>query len=342
MEKHQKFTQFIDPQKAELNAQQLLSSMSEVQEIFLYLQTHTNLSLIRCLAIIEQHIKAKNGKNLPDLLKPFSKEYPELKLLPVYCSAVNHFCRYFPAAALRDYIKAKAAVIEQQDFSKPENRIFLKVQSIDWEKIFAFMEDHYFLLSLWNFIKVNHPEMIALIKGFRADLLDSLHNYFEAKEQQALNNLIGKTPENKGIKVPMTSRVKEGFIKVMQEPLVDSFDLLKDLTLNNTCSIEELESILPEVRAALERIDLVKHSPSKRMLQKLLGFIQVEEGNESIQFLILHDLLKLLYPYRFTTDSTFLEEGPIFNENGSMDGEVRRKKIREVKMIMDIPVNSRP
>jgi hypothetical protein len=75
------------------------------------------------------------------------------------------------------------------------------------------------------------------------------------------------------------------------------------------------------------------------MLQKLPEFIQVEKRDEGILFLILHDLLKLLYPYKFTPDATFLEDGPIFNKNGSMDGEVRRKKIREVKMIMDIPIN---
>lgn len=242
-----------------------MSTMSEVQEIFLYLQTHTNLSIIRSLGISEQHLRKKEGKNLLHLLKPISDEFPELRILPIYCSTVNHFNRHFPAAALSDYIKAK--------------------------------------------------------------------------ELQALNNLIGKTPENKGIKVQMRSRVKEGFIKVMQEPLVDSFDFLKGLALNDTCSIEELESILPEVKAALEKIDLDKHSPSKIMLQKLLEFIEVEEGDESIPFLILHDLLKLLYPYKFTPDVIFLEDGPIFNQNGSMDGEVRRKKIREVKMIMDIPLN---
>ena len=75
------------------------------------------------------------------------------------------------------------------------------------------------------------------------------------------------------------------------------------------------------------------------MLQKLLEYIKVEKGDEGIQFLILHDLLQLLYPYKFTPGATFLEEGPIYNKNGSMDGEVRRKKIRKVKIIMDIPIN---
>ena len=341
METHHKFMQFIDPQKAEQNAHQLLSSMSEVQEIFLYLQTHTNLSLIRCLAIIEQHIKAKEGKNLPDLLKPISEEYPELKLLPVYCSAVNHFSRHFPAIALRDYIKAKAAVIEQQDFSQPENRIFLKVQSIDWEKIFAFMEDHYFLLSLWDKIKAQHPAISDLTKELQEDFLKALHNFLEAKEVLGLNCLTGKSKMNKGIYVPLTSEMKEAIKEAMQQPVLEAFSCLKELALQEVCNIEDLEFLVPEIKDTLESINLNKTSLKRVMLQKLLEYIQVEKGDESIQFLILHDLLKLLYPYKFTPDATFLEEGPIFNKNGSMDGEVRRKKIRQVKMIMDIPVNSR-
>lgn len=339
MENHQKFTQFIDPQKAEQNAQQLLSSMSEVQEIFLYLQTHTNLSLIRCLAIIEQHIKAKEGKNLPDLLKPISEAYPELKLHQIYCSAVNHFSRHFPATAIRNYIKAKAAVIEQQDFSQPENRIFLKVKSIDWEKIFAFLEDHYFLLSLWDRIKAQHPAIFDLTKELQGDLLKALHNFLEAKEILGLNCVTGKSKENRNVNVQLTSQMKETIIEAMQQPVLEAFIRLKELALQDECSMADFEPLLPVIKAAMDKVNFNKLSLKKVMLQKLLEYIKVDKGDESIQFLILHDLLQLLYPYRFTSNSTFLEEGPIFNERGSMDGEVRRKKIREVKMIMDIPIN---
>ena len=339
METHQKFKQLIDPQKAEQNAQQLLSTMSEVQEIFLYLQTHTNLSIIRSLAIVEQHIKAKEGKNLPDLLKPISEEYPELNLLPVYRSAVNHFSRHFPAAALKDHIKAKVAVIEQQDFSQPENRIFLKVKSVDWEKIFTFLENHYFLLTLWKKVKIYHPNIEETFKRLKDEIVRNLNNYNYAKKISRANCLIGKSPDNTGVKVELTESTKEGLQILMEKPIVDCFNLLKDLSLQETCIVEDLEFVLPEVKSALEKIDLNKLSLKKIMLQKLLEFIHVEEGSESIQFLILHDVLQLLYPYRFTSDSIFLQEGPIYNKNGSMDGEVRRKKIREVKMIMNIPVN---
>jgi hypothetical protein len=335
MENYHKLSQYIDSQKADQNVQQLLSTMSEVQEIFLYLQTHTNLSIIRSLAIVEQHIKTKEGKNIPDLLKAVAEEYPELKIIPIYCSAVNHFSRHFPAAALAEFIKTKAKVLKEQDFHKLENRIFLKVQSVDWEKIFTFMEDHYFLLSLWNFIKVYHPEVVTLAKKFPVELAHRLHNYIVAEEVAALGGLTGKTKENKGVYMWMTSEVNEA----MKQPVVESFDLLKDLALQENCSIEELGAVFPEIKAALEKVNFSKISPKKVMLQKLLEFIQVEKGDEGIQFLILHDLLKLLYPYKFTPDATFLEDGPIFNKNGSIDGEVRRKKIREVKMIMDIPVN---
>ena len=335
MENYRKFAQYIDPQKAEQNAQQLLSTMSEVQGIFLYLQTHNNLSIIRSLAIVEQHLKAKEGNNLPDLLKPISEEYPELKLLPIYCTAVYHFIQHFPAAAIRECIKSKAAVLEQQDFSKPENRIFLKVKSIDWEKIFAFLEDHYFLLSLWNFIKAYHPGMIALVKGFTAEISNIVHNYFEAEEASALSCLIGKSKNNKGVNIRMTASVKEA----MKLPVVESFDLLKEFALREKCSLTDLEPMLMKLKASLEKINFNKLPLKKIMLQKLPEYIKVERGDESIQFLILHELLQLLYPYRFTPDSTFLEEGPIFNKRGSMDGEVRRMKIREVKVIMDIPIN---
>ncbi|WP_017734065.1 hypothetical protein [Nafulsella turpanensis] len=335
MESYQKFKQFIDPQKAEQNAQQLLSTMSEVQGIFLYLQTHTDLSIIRSLTVVEQHLKTKEGKNLPDLLKPISEEYPELKLLPVYRSAVSHFSRHFPAAAVRDYIKTKEAILEQQDYSQPENRVFLKVQAIDWEKIFAFLEDHYFLLSLWNKIKTHHPEMIALAKGFAAEISNNVHNYLEAEEASALDCLIGKSKKNKGINIRMTSRVKEA----LKQPMVEAFDRLKELALQKDCKLTDFELLLPTIKAALEKVNLNKLSIKKVMLQKLLEYIKVDKGDESIQFLILHDLLKLLYPYKFTLDAAFLKEGPIFNKNGSMDGEVRKNKIREAKKIMGIPIN---
>jgi hypothetical protein len=335
MDNYQKFNQYIAPEKVNQTAQELLSTMSEVQEIFLYLQSHTNLSIIRCLSVAEQHLQEKEGKNLLHFLKPISDEYPELKILPIYLSAVNHFNRHFPAAALGDYIKAKAAVLGQQDFSRPENRVFLKVQAIDWGKIFAFLEDHYFLLSLWNFIKVNHPDMIALIKDFTAEVTNNLHNYLGAEEASALDCLIGKSKDNNGINIRMTASVKEA----LKQPIVESFDRLKELALQDECSMADFEPLLLEMKAAMDKVNFNKLSIKKVMLQKLLEYIKVDKGDESIKFLVLHDLLKLVYPYKFTSDATFLEEGPIFNQHGNMDGEVRRKRIREVKMIMDIPIN---
>ena len=335
MENHQKFTQYLDSQKVNHTAQELMSTMSEVQEIFLYLQSHTNLSLIRCLGFAEQHLQEKEGKNLLHLLKPISDEYPDLKILPIYLSGVNHFNRHFPAAALRDYIKAKAAVLEQQDFSQPENRVFLKVQAIDWEKISAFLEDHYFLLSLWNKIKAHHPEILAWVKDFTAEVTNNLHNYLRAEEASALDCLIGKSKGNNGINIRMTASLKEA----LKQPIVESFDRLKELTLQDECNMADFEPLLPVIKAAMDKVNFKKLPFKKVMLQKLLEFIQVKEGDESIQFLILHDMLKVLYPYKFTSDATFSEEGPIFNQHGNMDGEVRRKKIREVKMIMDIPIN---
>jgi hypothetical protein len=339
MENHQRFMQFIDSQKAEHNAQQLLLTMSEVQGIFLYLQTHTDLSIIRCLSVAEQHLQAKEGKNLSDLLKPVAEEYPELKLLPIYCSAVNHFSRHFPAAALRDYIKAKEAVLEQQDFSKPTDRIFLKVQAIDWDKIFAFLEDHYFLLSLWNKIKAHHPTIFVSTKELQGDLLKAFHNYLAADDVLGLNCLTSKTKENKNVDVQLTSQVKETLKEAMQQPVLEAFFRLKELALQEDCKLPDFEPLLPAIKAALEKVNLNRLSIKKVMLQKLLEYIKVDKGDESIQFLILHDLLKLLYPYKFTLDDAFLKDGPIFNQHGNMDGEVRRKKIREVKMIMDIPIN---
>lgn len=339
MDNHQKFTRYVDPQKVNHTAQQLLSTLSEVQGVFLHLQTHTDLSLIRCLSVAERHLQAKEGKNLLHLLKPISNEYPELKILPIYLSAVNHFNRHFPAAALRDYIKAKAAVLEQQDFSQPENRVFLKVQAIDWEKTFAFLEDHFFLLSLWNKVKTHHPAIDDLTKELQADLLKALHNYLEAEDVLGLNCLTSKTKENKNVDVQLTSQMKETLKEAMQQPVLGTFSRLKELALQEDCKLTDLEPMLPAIKAALEKVNLNKLSIKKVMLQKLLEFIQVKEGDESIQFLILHDLLKLLYPYKFSHDAAFLKDGPIFNQNGSMDGEVRKKKIREVKMIMDIPIN---
>ena len=340
MDNYQKFNQHIDPEKVNQTARELMSTISEVQEIFLYLQTHTSLSLIRCLAIIEQHIKAKEGKNLPDLLKPVSEEYPEIKLLPVYHSAVSHFSRNFPAAALRDYIKAKATVLEQQDFSQPENRIFLKVKAIDWEKIFAFLEDHYFLLCLWDKVKTHHPNIEESIKGLKDEFLKTLHNFLEVKKDlSAFNSLVGKSKSNTDIKMQMTSQMREAIHEASQRPVSEAFAMMKNLALQESCSIADLEFLLPVMKDTLENINLKKVSFKKVMLQKLLEYIKVDKGNESTQFLVLHDLLQLLYPYKFTPDATFLEEGPIFNKNGNMDGEVRRKKIREVKMIMDIPIN---
>lgn len=339
MENHQKFTQYLDSQKVNHTAQQLLSTMSEVQGIFLYLQTQTDLSIIRCLSVAEQHLQAKEGKNLLHLLKPISDEYPELKILPIYLSAVNHFNRHFPAAALRDYIKEKAAVLEQQDFSKPENRVFLKVQAVDWEKIFAFLEDHFFLLSFWNKVKAHHPAIFVLTKELQADLLKALHNYLKAEDVLGLNCLTSKTKKNKNVDVQLTSQMKETIREAMQQPVLEAFSSLKELALQEDCKLADFETLLPAIKAALKKVNLNNLSIKKIMLQKLLEYIKVDKGNESIQFLILHDLLKLLYPYKFTPDAAFLEEGPIFNKNGSMDGEVRKKKIREVRMIMDIPIN---
>ena len=339
MDNYQKFNQYVDPEKVNQNAQELMSAMSEVQEIFLYLQSHTNLSIIRCLSVAEQHLQKKEGKNLLHLLKPISAEYPELKILPIYLSAVNHFNRHFPEAALRDYIKAKAAVLEQQDFSKPENRVFLKVQAIDWDKVFAFLEDHYFLLSLWNKIKAHHPAIFVLTKELQADLLKALHNYLEAEDVLGLNCLTSKTKENKNVDVQLTSQMKETIREAMQQPVLEAFSSLKELALQEDCKLADFEPLLPAIKAALKKVNLNSLSIKKIMLQQLLEYIKVDKRDESIRFLILHDLLKLLYPYKFTLDAAFLKDGPIFNQNGSMDVEVRKKKIREAKMIMDIPIN---
>lgn len=339
MDKDFDFISHIDPEKANSNAEAIVESMSEVQKSFLYLSAHTNASIPRILGFIDKQLKEKNGTTLLQVVGSFSSQHPDQKIEAIFRSTINSFRRHYPLSSVKEYIRDKSEVFLRKDFGLPENKVFFKVESIDWEKINAFLEDHFFLLNLWQAITTHHPNLVQNMEESKEAFLRILNNYFkeEGELPGAFSRLTYKTESNKGSNLDLFPDLLQKIQNVINSYVLDMYSNSKDLGFREDLSLTSFEEILKSIERFIE---VNKKLPLKRvMLQKLLEFIEVREPHDNSKYLIYHDVLKLLYPKSFTSDKAFLMEGPIFNNSGSMDIEIRRKKIREVKIAMGLSAN---
>lgn len=344
MDKDYKFLSHLDPEKAKKNAQVIEEIMPKAQKHFLYLYSLPNTSIVRTLDSVDKQLAKEEGKSLIQVVKLYSDQYPELKILPIFLSLISRFHKAYPLEAIREYIKDKSETLEKGDFNQPENKVFSKVKSVDWRGIDAFMEDHFFVYSLLNAIEKYHPSFEQDILSFKGDILSIIENYKKIKEEPpgSSSTLTYKTENNKGISFKLNADLQKLMIDAMLGYVADMHQRSKDLAFNEDLSLRTFEEILNE---DVERfLKTKKNRPLKKvileiMLQKLLEFIAIKGHHQNAKYIICHDLIKILYPGNFTSDIDFLKEGPIFNDSGSMDPDVWQKKVREVKIVMGFTAN---
>lgn len=346
MDNDYKFLSHLDPEKADKNAQVIAEIMSKAQKHFLDLYSLPNTSIVRTLDSVDKQLAKEEGKSLIQVVKLYSDQNPELKILPIFLSLVSKFHKAYPLEAIREYIKDKSEALEKRDFNQPENKFFSKVESVDWRGIDAFMEDHFFIYSLLIAIEKHHPNFEQEILNFKEGILSIFKNYKELKEKppgsSSTSTFTYKTKKNKSVNYKINADLHKLMVDAMIGYIADMHQRSKDLAFNEDLSLNTFEEILND---DVERfLKTKKTRPLKKviletMLQKLLEFIAIKGHHQNAKYIICHDLIKILYPGNLTPDIKFLKDGPIYNDSGSMDPDVWQKKLREVKILMGFTVN---
>lgn len=301
----------------------------------LYYQNVDTKGYLRTLISIDEKLKDQEGHSLNVFVRYLSIQNPKYKLHPIYIQTLQKLHKRYPIEKVNALFTQEQKALTEKNFKDPANKYLVNIKEIEWLKLHRSLENHFFIIAIWESLNQESPKIFRKLKESIMDLPNEIANHLEIKEKDIsdLNNLHSTTTKGVNIKVLKTKRGWKA-IKKMSKAFKKALKNGKEIGLKDSATQEEFDKILPGL---LDFFEIVKtQGVSLESFPNVLNYIHTVDGSNPAKYLFLHKLFLILYPSQFTSISEWeaSRKSNPFTKNGYLGKTSREDFIDEVEKFL--------